>query len=63
MMLKRQFLQEDTGVFDQALGDQEVAAVVSGLATPHRERVYPHWTRYAYLWVRYYLRLCHRQAV
>jgi len=28
-MLKRQFLQDDTGVFDQALGDQEVAAVVT----------------------------------
>ena len=29
VMLKRQFLQEGTGAFDQALSDQEVAAVVS----------------------------------
>ena len=41
-MLKRQFLQEDgTGVFDQALGDEEVAAVMSELVEPHRERIYP----------------------
>jgi len=40
-MLKRQFLQEGTGVFDQAFGDQEVAAVVSKLVKPHRERIYP----------------------
>jgi len=39
-MLKRQFLQGDTGLFDQALGDQEVAAVVSELVAPHRERIY-----------------------
>ncbi len=41
VMLKRQFLQEGTGAFDQALGDHEVAAVVSELVGPHRERVYP----------------------
>ena len=40
-MLKRQFLQDGTGIFDQALGDQEVAAVVSELVEPYRERIYP----------------------
>lgn len=40
-MLKRQFLHDGTGAFDQALGDQEVAAVVSELVAPHRERIYP----------------------
>jgi hypothetical protein len=33
-MLKQQFLQGDTGLFDQALGIREVAAVVSELETP-----------------------------
>jgi hypothetical protein len=33
-MLKQQFLQGDTGLFDQALGILEVAAVVSELETP-----------------------------
>ena len=41
IMLKRQFLQDDTSVFDQALGDQELAAVMSELVAPHRERIYP----------------------
>lgn len=41
VMLKRQFLQDDASVFDQALGDQEFAAVVSELLGPHRERAYP----------------------
>ncbi len=40
-VLRRQFLQEDTGVFDQVLGDQEVTAVASDLLKPHRERIYP----------------------
>ena len=40
-MLRRQFLQGDTGVFDQALGDREIAAVAGELVTPHRERIYP----------------------
>src|SRR5450759_1551282 len=40
-MLKQQFLQGDTVLFDQALGIREVAAVVSELETPHRERIYP----------------------
>lgn len=40
-MLKRQFLQDDQGLFAQALGNQEVAAVVSELVTPYRERLYP----------------------
>ena len=40
-MLKQQFLQGDTGLFDQALGDQEIAAVVNELVAPYRERIYP----------------------
>lgn len=40
-MLKRQFLQGGTGVFDQVLGDQEIAAVADELVEPHRERIYP----------------------
>lgn len=41
VMLKQQFLQGDTGLFDQALGDQEIAAVVNERVAPHRERIYP----------------------
>ena len=41
MMLKQQFLQGGTGIFDQALGDQEIAAAVAELVTPYRERIYP----------------------
>jgi len=41
MMLKQQFLQGGTGIFDQALGDQEITAVVTELVAPHRERIYP----------------------
>ena len=41
IMLKRQFLQDGTGVFDQALGDQEAATVVSEWVAPYRERIYP----------------------
>ena len=40
-MFRRQFLQNDTGAFDQALGNQEITAVVSELVAPHRERIYP----------------------
>lgn len=40
-MLRRQFLQGDAGVFDGVLGDQEVAAAVSELVQPYRERIYP----------------------
>lgn len=40
-MLKQQFLQGDTGVFTQVLGDQEIAAVADELVEPHRERIYP----------------------
>ena len=40
-MLRRQFLQGDAGVFDRVLGDREVAAVVSELVEPYRERIYP----------------------
>ncbi len=41
VMLKQQFLQGDTGVFAQVLGDQEIAAVADELVEPHRERIYP----------------------
>lgn len=40
-MLKRQFLQGDAGLFDQALGDHELTAIMSDLVPPHRERIYP----------------------
>jgi hypothetical protein len=40
-MLRQQFLQSGSGVFDQALGEQELAAQVSALPTPYRERIYP----------------------
>src|SRR3990170_859183 len=40
-MLKQQFLQGDTGVFAQVLGDQEIAAIADELVEPHRERIYP----------------------
>ena len=36
LMLKRQFLQGDAGLFDQALGDYEVTAIMSDLVLPHR---------------------------
>lgn len=37
--LKQQFLQGDTGFFDQALGEQEIAAITNELVAPHRERI------------------------
>ncbi len=40
MMLKRQFLQGDTGIFDRVLGDREIAAVADELMEPYRERIY-----------------------
>ena len=40
-MLKQQFLQSDSGLFDQALGEQEIEAVMRELVEPHRERIYP----------------------
>jgi hypothetical protein len=40
-MLRQQFLQGDAGVFDRALGEQELAALSSELLTPYRERIYP----------------------
>jgi Transposase DDE domain len=40
-MLRRQFLQGDAGVFDQVLGEREIAAVVSERAERYRERIYP----------------------
>lgn len=41
MMLRQQFLQGDAGVFDGALGEREVTALVNELAEPYRERIYP----------------------
>jgi len=40
-MLKQQFLQSDTGLFDQALGEHEIEAVMRELVDSHRERIYP----------------------
>lgn len=40
-MLRQQFLQGDTGLFDQVFGEQEIAAVVTELVETHRERIYP----------------------
>jgi hypothetical protein len=40
-ILRQQFLQSGPGVFDRALGEQEVVALISGLVPPHRERIYP----------------------
>lgn len=40
-LLRQQFLQGNSGIFDQVLGEQEVAALVSELLTPYRERIYP----------------------
>src|SRR3989338_7492033 len=40
-MLKQQFLQSDTGLFDQALGEHEIVTVMQELVDPHRERIYP----------------------
>ena len=41
LMLKRQFLQGDAGLFDQALSNHELTAIMSELVPPHRERIYP----------------------
>lgn len=38
-MFGRQFLPDGTGVFSQALGEQELAAVMNGLVEPYRERI------------------------
>jgi hypothetical protein len=38
--LKRQFLHDGTGVFDQVLGEQEIEAIMNELP-PHRDRIYP----------------------
>ena len=40
-MLRRQFLQGDAGVFDEVLGDREVAAMMSDRVEAYRERIYP----------------------
>jgi len=40
-MLKQQFLQSDTGLFDQALGEHEIGTIMQELVDPHRERIYP----------------------
>lgn len=41
MLFGRQFLQSDTGVFDQALGADAMAAAMSAQASGYRERIYP----------------------
>lgn len=41
MLLRRQFLQGDAGGFDGVLDEQEVAAWVTELVEPYRERIYP----------------------
>lgn len=40
-LLRRQFLQGNTGLFSQALGEHDVAAIVSAQVAPYRERIYP----------------------
>ena len=40
-MLRRQFLQGDAGVFDEVLGDAEIAAALSERVEAYRERIYP----------------------
>ena len=40
-MLRRQFLQGDGGIFEQALGDHEVAMAMRERITTFRERIYP----------------------
>jgi hypothetical protein len=39
--IKQQFLQEDTSLFAQALGDQATEVIVNELPSSHRERIYP----------------------
>ena len=41
MLLRRQFLQSDAGLFDGALDDQEMTAVMNEWVEPYRERIYP----------------------
>ena len=40
MILKRQFLQDETGLFGQAISDQAMETIMSELETPYRERIY-----------------------
>ena len=40
VMFRRQFLQDDTGVFGLALGKQELATAMNELVEPYRERIY-----------------------
>ena len=40
-MFRQQFLQDGDGVFSQALGEQELAAVMNEWVGPYRERIYP----------------------
>jgi len=39
-MLKQQFIQSDSGLFDQALDEHEIEAVMQKLDEPYRERIY-----------------------
>ena len=41
MLLRRQFLQSDAGLFDGVLDDQEMTAVMNEWVEPYRERIYP----------------------
>jgi len=41
ILLRRQFLQGDAGVFDQILSEQEITAMVNASVEPYRERIYP----------------------
>ena len=40
MMLKQQFLQSDSRLFDQVIEQHEIEAVMQKLVEPHRERIY-----------------------
>jgi Transposase DDE domain len=41
VMLRQQFLHGDDSLFDQALGSQEITAIMSKHVAPYRERIYP----------------------
>ena len=41
LMLRQQFLQGGDSAFDRVLGDDGIAAVISDLLKPYRERIYP----------------------
>ena len=47
VMLKQQFLQRDTGLFDPALGEHEIGAAMRARATHTANASIPRWTRCA----------------